>query len=69
MSNFNNVNVNCAQYQLFKVPQLSSFSFNLINRVKIQLCQSQKGQYHLCGDELFARLQKSSNLNSRLLAT
>ena len=48
---------------------LTSISYNLINSVKYQLCQSQKGQYHLCGDELFARLQKSSNLNSRLLAT
>ena len=28
MSNFNNVSVNCAQYQVFKVPQLTSFSFN-----------------------------------------
>ena len=55
MSNFNNVNVNCAQYQLFKVPKLTSISFNLINRVKYQLCQSQKWQYHLCGDELCAR--------------
>ena len=54
MSNFNNVNVNCAQYQLYKVPQLTSFSFNLINRVKNQLCQSQKWQYQLCWDELCA---------------
>ena len=35
---------------------LTSISFNLINRVKYQLCQSQKWQYHLCGDELCARL-------------
>ena len=27
---------------------LTSISFNLINRVKYQLCQSQKWQYHLC---------------------
>ena len=55
MSSFNNVNVNCAQYQKFKVPMLTSISLNLINRVKYQLCQSQKWQYHLCGDELCAR--------------
>ena len=34
---------------------LTNISFNLINRVKYQLCQSQKWQYHLCGDELCAR--------------
>ena len=34
---------------------MTSISFNLINRVKHQLCQSQKWQYHLCGDKLCAR--------------
>ena len=34
---------------------MTSISFDSINRVKYQLCQSQKGQYHLCGDELCAR--------------
>ena len=34
---------------------LTNISFNLINRFKNQLCQSQKWQYHLCGDELCAR--------------
>ena len=34
---------------------MTSISLNLINRVKYQLCQSQKWQYHLCGDELCAR--------------
>ena len=34
---------------------LTSISFNLINSVNYQLCQSQKRQYHLCGDELCAR--------------
>ena len=34
---------------------MTSISFDLINRVKYQLCQSQKWQYHLCGDELCAR--------------
>ena len=33
---------------------LTSISINLINRVKYQLCQSQKWKYHLCGDELCA---------------
>ena len=37
MSNFNNVNVNCAQFQQFKVPKLTSISFDLINRVKYPL--------------------------------
>ena len=60
MSSFNNVNVNCAQYQLFKVPRLTNISFNWINRVKYQLCQSQRGQYHLSGDELCARLKLRS---------
>ena len=34
---------------------LTGISFDLINSVKYQLCQSQKRQYHLCGDELCAR--------------
>ena len=57
MSNFDNVNMNCAQYQWFKVPMLTSISLTLINRVEYQLCQSQKWQYHLRGDELCARQQ------------
>ena len=55
MSSFINVNMNCAQYKWFKVPIMTSISFTLINRVEYQLCQSQKWQYHLCGDELCAR--------------
>ena len=39
---------------------LTNISFNLINRVKYQLCQSQKWQYHLCWDELCARRTKST---------
>ena len=45
---------------------MTSISFNLINRVKYQLCQSQKWQYHLCGDELCAR---PSNYVLRILQT
>ena len=37
------------------VAMLTSISFNLINRVKYQLCQSQKWQYHKCEDKLCAR--------------
>ena len=39
---------------------LTNISFILINRVKYQLCQSQKWQYHLCWDELCARRTKST---------
>ena len=33
---------------IIQVPMLTSISFNLINIVKYQLCQSQKWQYHIC---------------------
>ena len=57
MSSFKDVNMNCAQYQWCKVPLLISICFTLTNRVEYQLFQSQKWQYHLCGDALCARPQ------------
>ena len=46
---------------------LTNISLNLINRVKYQLCQSQKSQYHLCGDELCARLLKYCTLVQNII--
>ena len=43
---------------------LTSISFNLINRVEYHLCQSQKWQYHLCGDQLCARQPLGSKIRA-----
>ena len=47
---------------IIQCTKVGSISFNLINRVKYQLCQSQKWQYHLCGDEKCALRQDTANL-------